>query len=205
MYLPAAPFYLEEVTDWGLAALAQHCTRLRQAHRRLQGCARARGGGGARCVLTYSATGRCRWKTAEAVWSVLPRRRLGLLRCSRVGDAGLSAVAQASASCYCQSGPASQAACPGQAGQAVMQCLMISCRRSCPSSAPPPNRASCPFPPMQLCRQLTSLLLHDCPGISDRALVEVGERCIQLRALDCTVARRSGGLLLVGEEADQAS
>lgn len=30
MYLPAAPFYLEEVTDRGLAALARHCTRLRQ-------------------------------------------------------------------------------------------------------------------------------------------------------------------------------
>lgn len=99
---------------------------------------------------------------------------------------------------------------------------------------------------LQLCRQLTSLTLHDCPGISDRALVEVGrrreaadcgalqscicrpsrlcpgphahptplhvwcrgtvqvgERCTQLRALDCTVARRVGGMLLMGEDADQ--
>ncbi|KAL4431369.1 hypothetical protein ABPG75_006625 [Micractinium tetrahymenae] len=103
MFNPAAPFYLEEVTDAGLRALAQHCRRL---------------------------------------------RALGLLRCSRVGDDGLAAVAQ-------------------------------------------------------LCRQLTSLTLHDCPGISDRGLMEVGERCTQLRVLDCTVARRAGGLLLMGEEAEQ--
>ncbi len=32
---------------------------------------------------------------------------------------------------------------------------------------------------------------------------QVGERCSQLRALDCTVARRAGGLLLMGEEPDQ--
>lgn len=33
---------------------------------------------------------------------------------------------------------------------------------------------------------------------------QVGERCGQLRALDCTVARsRAGGLLLMGEEPDQ--
>lgn len=29
MFNPAAPFYLEEVTDAGLRALAQHCTQLR--------------------------------------------------------------------------------------------------------------------------------------------------------------------------------
>jgi len=33
--------------------------------------------------------------------------------------------------------------------------------------------------------------------------MQVGERCTRLRALDCTVARRDGGLLLMGEEADQ--
>lgn len=50
LFNPHAPFFLEDVTDGGLRAVAQHCTRL---------------------------------------------RRLGLLRCSRVGDAGLLAVAQA--------------------------------------------------------------------------------------------------------------
>ncbi|KAL4422190.1 hypothetical protein ABPG77_006431 [Micractinium sp. CCAP 211/92] len=103
MFNPAAPFYLEEVTDAGLRALAQHCTQLR-----------------------------C----------------LGLLRCSRVGDDGLAAVAQ-------------------------------------------------------LCRQLTALTLHDCPGISELGLMKVGKRCTQLRLLDCTVARRAGGLLLMGEEPEQ--
>lgn len=31
MFNPAAPFYLEEVTDAGLRALAQHCSQLRWA------------------------------------------------------------------------------------------------------------------------------------------------------------------------------
>ena len=41
------------------------------------------------------------------------------------------------------------------------------------------------------------------PPISPLTPQQVGERCSQLRALDCTVARRAGGLLLMGEEPDQ--
>lgn len=52
MFNPAAPFYLEEVTDAGLRALAQHCSQLRWA-----------GGGGTRAVLACGgrggARGRC--------------------------------------------------------------------------------------------------------------------------------------------------
>ncbi|KAI3424418.1 hypothetical protein D9Q98_009970 [Chlorella vulgaris] len=103
MFNPASPFYLEDLTDAGLKALASHSVHLRS---------------------------------------------LALLRCSRVADEGLSLVAQ-------------------------------------------------------MCRQLTCLQLHDCPGISERGLLKVGEHCRQLLRLDCTVARRSNGLLPNGQWEEQ--
>ena len=47
------------------------------------------------------------------------------------------------------------------------------------------------------------LLLPTLTGVPHLAPQQIGERCSQLRALDCTVARRAGGLLLMGEEPDQ--
>lgn len=67
MFNPAAPFYLEEVTDAGLRALAQHCSQLRWA------------GGGARGRCWHVVGGGER-EGGACVWS--PQTRLTAPRCS---------------------------------------------------------------------------------------------------------------------------
>lgn len=108
--------------------------------------------------------------------AVLPFcRRLGLLRCSRVGDEGLMQVAQVSV----VAGPARRLIAHRVLPHACtlpFMCLKPPSQQVKGQTREPANLALSALLPRirQLCRELTSLVLHDCPSISDRGLVEVG-------------------------------
>ena len=191
MALP--PCYLEGVTGCGLRQVALHSSHLRHAGR----------GACTAVVLQLGKACAC-WVDPSTHLAPLAR----LLHLQAAEPAAVLACGRRRAGAHHSGrGAAAGSGCPDPDG--------------CPDGVSPTSRCEpagfptangvlrlLPSPPCPLvsrpqhCKQLTALLLHDCPRISERALMEVAERCPQLRELDCSVARRTG-VLLMGEDAGQ--